>query len=243
MRNYLLALLYLSLCSFTFAKRFTSQFTEFELPNGWTCKLEGSEWVCQSENEERRKEAIIVLAAKKRGSEDTLAKYQEYLGKSKVIQTPGGISQTSEAKSVRKRKIDNHLWMESLHLASEIPGYYTRYLATVKSNLAIVVTFSVAKDHYSHYRNIFNKMIESLKVFSVKQQTSTFTKSKIVNKSKALPGDENDWEDLSKGSDISVSQNKSKNGQAPLSENLSFLFIIIAIVIAIIVIRKKRKNK
>ena len=61
------------------AKRFTNQYTEFELPGGWECQLEGTEWVCQSLNKDRKKEAIIILAAKLRGERDDLAEYQNYL--------------------------------------------------------------------------------------------------------------------------------------------------------------------
>jgi len=43
------------------AKLFTSQYCEFELPPGWECALEGTEWVCQSTNKDRQKEAIIIL--------------------------------------------------------------------------------------------------------------------------------------------------------------------------------------
>ncbi len=66
------------------AKRFANQYSEFELPSGWRCSLEGNEWVCQSENAQRKKEAIIILAAKKRGAQDSLAEYQAYLKKTKT---------------------------------------------------------------------------------------------------------------------------------------------------------------
>ena len=59
----------------TWAKRFANGYTEFELPPGWQCVIEGSEWVCQSEDKDRKKEAIIILAAKKRGSQDTCLLY------------------------------------------------------------------------------------------------------------------------------------------------------------------------
>lgn len=41
--------------SSAFAKRFASKYCEFELPPGWECALEGSEYVCQSENADRKK--------------------------------------------------------------------------------------------------------------------------------------------------------------------------------------------
>ena len=42
-----------------FATKFANQFTEFELPPQWQCTLEGAEWVCQSTNEAKKKDAII----------------------------------------------------------------------------------------------------------------------------------------------------------------------------------------
>ena len=41
----------------SFGKRFSNQYTEFELPTGWSCALEGTEWVCQSSDSNRKKEA------------------------------------------------------------------------------------------------------------------------------------------------------------------------------------------
>ena len=52
------------------AKKFAIKYCEFEPPPGWECVLEGLEWVCQSSSKERKKEAIIILAAKLRGSQD-----------------------------------------------------------------------------------------------------------------------------------------------------------------------------
>ena len=158
----------LALPNLASAKTFTSQFSEFELPLGWECALEGSEWVCQSEDKDRKKEAIIILAAKYRGEQDSLDQYQAYLKKPKTFQLPGGKTQISEAKSVALKQINNQQWVDALHLASEVPGFYTRYLATVKDNLGIAVTFSVAKDHYYAYQDIFEKVVATLKVFDQK---------------------------------------------------------------------------
>ena len=129
----------------SWAKRFSNQYTEFELPSGWNCSLEGSEWVCQSSNKDRRKEAIIILAAKVRGQQDSLDQYQAYLKKTKTYTLPGGRTQVSESKYARVKNINNHKWIDALHLASEVPGFYTRYVATVKANLGVAVTFSVSR--------------------------------------------------------------------------------------------------
>ena len=58
--------------------------------------------------------------------------------------------------------------MDGIHLGSEVETYYTRYAATVKDSLGILVTFSAHKDHYSKYSNDFVKAIQSLKVIAPK---------------------------------------------------------------------------
>ncbi len=149
----------------TFAKKFASQYCEFELPPGWECALEGTEWVCQSSNKDRQKEAIIILAAKIRGPQDSLEEYQAYLKATKTYKLPGGKTQVSEPKVVESKNINNHQWVDALHMASEVPGFYTRYLATVKEDLGIAVTLTVAKDFYSQYQSIFDKIVSTLRVF------------------------------------------------------------------------------
>jgi len=151
------------------AKNFTNQYSEFELPAGWACALEGSEWVCQSSDKDRKKEAIIILAAKIRGSQDSLDQYMGYLKETKTYTLPGGKTQVSEAKYYKKITVNGHDWIDALHLASEVPGFYTRYLATVKEDLGVAVTLSVSKDLYSIYKPVFDKIVESLRVFRQKQ--------------------------------------------------------------------------
>ena len=148
-----------------YAAQFSNQYMSFELPLGWECQLEGSEYVCQSDNGDRRKEAIIILAAKVRSEQDSLDQYQDYLQKEKSYKVPGGKSLVSEPKYAKMTSVNGHSWIDALHLASEVPGFYTRYLATVKSDLGIAITFSVAKDLYRNYQAVFDKVVASLRVF------------------------------------------------------------------------------
>ncbi len=55
-----------------------------------------------------------------------------------------------------------------MHLSSEIPSYYTRYLATIKERLAILVTFSGHQKHFTKYSNDFFRAVESLRVVAAK---------------------------------------------------------------------------
>ncbi len=159
----------LTLSSAVSAKRFSSKYCEFELPSGWECALEGSEYVCQSENADRKKESIIILAAKIRGEQDSIDEYQAYLKKTKEYNLPGGKKQISEPKHTKLTKINDHQWVDALHLASEVPGFYTRYLATVKEDLGVAVTFSVSKDLYTTYQPIIDKLVSTLRVFRQKK--------------------------------------------------------------------------
>lgn len=148
-----------------FAKSFANQYIQFELPPGWQCILEGSEYVCQSDVADRKKEAIIILAAKTRGPQDSIAEYQAYLKRTKTFQLPGAATQKSEPKNVETREINGQRWVDALHLASEVPGFYTRYLATTKADIGVAVTFSVTKSLYAAYKDLFDNVIKSMRVF------------------------------------------------------------------------------
>lgn len=238
LRSLLIAMAMLTTTN-VFAKTFTSQFSEFELPNGWDCALEGSEWVCQSDNKDRKKEAIIILAAKYRGEQDSLDQYQAYLKTPKTFSLPGGKTQVSEAKSVSVREINGQRWVDSLHLASEVPGFYTRYLATVKDSLGIAVTFSVAKDHYDSYQDIFEKIIATLKVFDQKNAAGGTWKPK--GQEGDLIGDGTYIPDQSQNPDIGM-QKKGK-GDSSGEETTTIIGIIVVAAIAFFLLKARKKKK
>ena len=221
------------------AERFTSQYTEFELPGGWNCQLEGTEWVCQASNKDRRKEAIIILGAKKRGSQDSLDRYQAYLKKPKNYSLPGGKTQVSEGKYTKIKRVNNHQWVDSLHMASEVPGFYTRYLATVKADLGVLVTFSVGKDHYASYQPVFDKIVETLRVF---RQTNVDGSKFRIKKSD---------EDLLAGSElidglgdrIDIGQSQRGKSKKSGSNSDSMMWIIIVVVAVLVFIKMKKGKK
>lgn len=221
----------------SFAARFSNQYCEFELPSDWQCALEGSEWVCQSTNKDRKKEAIIILVAKTIGPGDSRSEYMTYLKQKKTYQLPGGRTQVSEPKYTRMQNINEHQWVDSLHLASEIPGFYTRYLATTKVDLGIAVTFSVSKDRYTVYKDIFDKIIASLKVFRKKaldtSQLAKLSKSKnLIDEATFVP-DMND-------SDLAINQRGAKKSAE--GEDMTFYLILAGALLVFFFLRKKRKK-
>jgi len=221
-------------------KTFTSNFTEFELPRGWKCDLEGSEWVCQSDNAKRQKEAIIILAAKRRGKQDTLGQYQAYLKQPKTFRIPGGKTQVSDPKKAEIKKIGDTPWVDALHMASEVPGFYTRYLAAVKGELGVAVTFSVGKDHYNEYNPIFDKIIATLKMFDVKKAVAGKWKRDGQAQTN-IPGEGGDFIDDESGlQDIGVD---GKQGKAASSGGASDMMLYLGLAIAAGVIFALKKKK
>lgn len=222
------------------AKRFTNQYTEFELPGGWECQLEGTEWVCQSLNKDRKKEAIIILAAKLRGPRDDLAEYQSYLKAPKTFTLPGGKTQVSEAKYTKKKQLNDHQWIDSLHLASEVPGFYTRYLATVKEDLGVAVTLSVSKDHYSAYQSIFDSIVASLRVFRDKKVAAVGDFQRVQDDDLVGEGDFSGADN--RLFDIGVNQKGGKGGSGGGGSDILWL-VLIAAGAGFVVMKLKKGKK
>jgi LPXTG-motif cell wall-anchored protein len=224
-----------------YAKRFTSKYCEFELPAGWECALEGSEYVCQSENADRKKESIIILAAKIRGEQDNLDEYMAYLKKTKDYNLPGGKKQISEPKSTKMTRINDQQWVDALHLASEVPGFYTRYLATVKEDLGVAVTFSVTKDLYSAYQPIMDKLAGTLRVFRQKKADLASLRS---GKGAEDPNFADSTFNPNAGMDLQANKTKKKGGDGEGGDDM--LLLAGAVVVGLIVLlamKKKKKGK
>jgi hypothetical protein len=221
------------------AKRFSNQYCEFELPSGWQCALEGSEYVCQSENEASKKEAIIILAAKRRGEQDSMEEYTAYLKKTKTYTLPGGKVQVSEPKYTKNTDVNAHQWVDALHLASEVPGFYTRYLATVKEDLGVAITFSVAKDLYNQYQGIFDGVVASLRVFRQKADAGTNLNLGSNDSSLAETTFIPDGDKV----DISAGQQTQKRASSGSDTDLLIFGGIALAALVLFILKKKGKKK
>lgn len=179
------------------AKSFRNSYLSFELPDKWGCYLENTAWVCRyaiSKNclgpnssrptcEEQRKkarEAIIILAAKEVGPKDSFNAYYDHLKEPRPIILRDGKRSNSKIIHAKTISIEKHKWIDGMHLGSEIPHYYTRYLATIKGNISVLVTFSAHKLFYTKYSNEFFRAIKSLRVIATK--SATVGKNELNNK-------------------------------------------------------------
>ena len=151
------------------AKVFRNAYVAFELPDTWNCVLEHTEWVCRSSSDKESKEAIIILTAKEVGPTDTFEGYMSHLNTAQQVAYKGaGTGMSRIIYAPKKVQINDQPWIDGLHLASEVPNYYTRYLATIKDKIAVLVTFSAHKDHYTKYSQDFFKAVMSLRVIATK---------------------------------------------------------------------------
>lgn len=222
-----------------FAKRFASKYCEFELPPGWDCALEGSEYVCQSENADRKKESIIILAAKIRGEQDSIDEYMAYLKKPKEYNLPGGKKQISEAKNTKLTNINDHQWVDALHLASEVPGFYTRYLATVKEDLGVAVTFSVTKDLYSSYLPIIDKLVSTLRVFRQKKTELANLRSGSTEETNYANQDFIP----SAAQDLQVNRTQQRSDGDSSDDDMMMVIAVVVVGAVVAIIMKGRKKK
>lgn len=148
------------------AVTFANTFVRFEMPARWRCDLEAMTWVCQSWDEKQQRDALIVVGAKHAGESDGLSQYEAYLRQPRQSTDPDGKPLVSRVLSVQRRTLHDIEWVDSLHDESELPGFRTRYLATVKDGLGVLVTFSIRITSYPSYEPDFAQFVQSLKMKS-----------------------------------------------------------------------------
>ena len=154
------------------AKVFHNAYVSFELPDKWQCNLEQTEWVCRTSDAVSNREAIIILTAKEIGPSDSLPGYLQHLKTPRTIPSRTGQPLQSQVLKVEQRNISSQPWIDGMQLSSEIPNYYTRYLATTKDRIGVLVTFSAHKLFYTKYSADFFRTIESLRIIATKSLMS-----------------------------------------------------------------------
>jgi hypothetical protein len=136
---------------------------QMDLPPGWRCDLEGSEWVCTPGPPPTS--SVAIIAMKYRNNEDSLGAYAEHLRAPQPATRKDGSTEMSKVEYVKQSRVGGYDWVDALHLGSELKGYYTHYLATVTSHVGILVTFSAYEKDFARYDPELKQMIGSLLVY------------------------------------------------------------------------------
>ncbi len=151
--------------TFLFANQWGTEYLKFELSETWKCQTDENQYICYPADASKRKEALIVVAAKIEDTkEDKLEKYYDYLKKPKEIKTPSGQAITSKVHLIKYITVNDTKWIDALHESSEVPDYYTRYLATIQSGIVIVLAYSTSIEKNILYIKDLRNMVQTLKV-------------------------------------------------------------------------------
>jgi hypothetical protein len=164
--NFLVLFTVLSLSTLVQAKVFRNAYIAFEMPDDWNCTLEQTEWVCRSGKLPDMKEAIIILTAKEVGPTDSFPMYESHLNAPIAANAQPAATQSKMIYKAKYVQINNQQWLDGLHLGSEVPNYFTRYMATIKSKIAVLVTFSAHEKFYAKYSTMFHNAIMSMRVIA-----------------------------------------------------------------------------
>jgi hypothetical protein len=155
------------------SRTFKNAYISFEMQDNWKCNLEQTEWVCRADDPQESKEAVIILTAKENGPTDTFPIYETHMNSSINTISKAGIALSSTVKyKAQTLKINDQPWLDGLHGDSEVQNYLTRYVATIKDQIAILVTFSAHNKLYAKYSPNFDKTIRSLRVIATKDLMS-----------------------------------------------------------------------
>jgi hypothetical protein len=155
------------------ARTFKNAYISFEILDTWKCSLEQTEWVCRAEDPQEAKEAVIILTAKEKGPTDSFPLYENHMNSSISSTSKSGVTLNSTVVyKAQQNRYNDQPWLDSLHRDSEVKNYFTRYLATIKDQIAILVTFSAHNKYYAKHSGHFMNTIKSLRVIASKDLLS-----------------------------------------------------------------------
>jgi len=143
---------------------FRTSYFELALPPGWRCEREGTEHVCAPATPPPH-EAIIILAAKLRNQNDNREAYTRHLLQPREFTAKDGTAIRSDIVHVRELRIGSFTWVDGLHFQSEVPNYYTRYLATGTAQIGVLITFSAHRDSFEAQSPKLEAAIRSMTIY------------------------------------------------------------------------------
>ena len=149
----------------------------------------------------------------------------------------------SEPKYAKDVNLNGQAWVDALHMESEIPGFYTRYLATVKQDIGILVTYSINKAKYQDYLNDFDKMVRTLKVFRKSGGINVAPQSSDLFKNAQIPSTVSSetifsggGQPIQGGADSKPAKSKSDD------DTLLYLGLAIAGIVGFLIWKKRRSS-
>jgi hypothetical protein len=136
------------------AKQFANSYCSFWVPDDWKCEEGDDTYLCRPGSDAAGgKEVVVIVTAKVPGPMDSFSEYIEHLQKD-----PDGKGPATVSKPPRMIRLGGKQWIDATHDGAEVPGYSTRYLATVDKNVAVLFTVSL----YNKSARQFNDIVEQI---------------------------------------------------------------------------------
>lgn len=227
------------------ARTFKNAYISFEMLDSWKCKLEQTEFVCRSEDPQEAKEAVIIFTAKEKGPTDSFPIYFEHLNKPISAPSKTGAALTSTITiAPREVLINDQKWLDSLHVNSEIQNYYTRYLPTIKDQIAVLITFTAHNSKYQKHAGHFAETVKSLRVIAAKDLTANSSGGSVGGPgSGGIFGGVNSA--MNPNDLIADDSASGENGKKSIFQNemvIGFLVFILALIGYVILKTSKKKK-
>ena len=118
------------------ATRFHNSYVSFDMPDGWACKLEETEFVCYPPPPDGRHSMGVILTAKQVGRVDSPQLYLRHL------EEVGRRPEVTVGQAPKQTLIGDSLWIDGSFWNSELRDYETRYLVRTEGDIGVLVTFS-----------------------------------------------------------------------------------------------------
>lgn len=210
------------------AKLFKNAYISFEIADNWDCKAQTPQWTCRSTDPVESREAAIILVAKEVGPTDTFPLYEAHMNTPQTVSFKNGTTLNSRViYKAQMNRYNNQVWLDGLHQDGEVKHYFTRYLATIKGPIAVLVTFSAHNKIYSKYSSSFIKTINSLQIVEPKN---------FLQKAEGRPGG-NEYvgnPSVGSGMDIIGDDNGAFSNSGGGNEKLIGLGILVAAILGYI---------
>ncbi len=183
----LLLLLFLLLPAQSFGFLLDATNFRIQFPQNWSCTPDTNIFICTEDSKEKLKPGVIIFQYGPAGPLDTVDQFRTRLSKPRPFKTKDGLPGMSRVISLQNKNINGQTWFESLHFESEIPDYYTYYLATRRGNMQFLMTLTSHKDQWAKYKQDFERTMASVQLRNPTQAAPAQAQIPTNNGQMAIP--------------------------------------------------------
>lgn len=143
------------------ASAYETEHLRIQIPNNWSCSKSTIHHVCKPQTS-KPNPMVLILSGSKAPQTENLANVSQLISSPKTLPNSSGSPTQSKVYYSKPININNIKWFNSLHYASELPNYFTRYLATYKNGYTHIASLSVHKDYFSKNNTELNSILQSI---------------------------------------------------------------------------------